>query len=197
MIQTIQNYLSEQSLIEIFGVITGLICVYLAAINHIFNWAIGIVNLILYGIIFYNSHLYADMILQFYFLITSIYGWYYWLKKDKNENKTKITNIKKIEIAYSGFFITIFTCSLGIILDRYTNAAFPYIDSFCTSLSFVGQYFLARKVIENWLIWLFVDIIYVIIYFVKHLELTSIMYIIYMVIVIKGYFDWKKQLIHL
>jgi nicotinamide mononucleotide transporter len=86
----------------------------------------------------------------------------------------------------------VFTFILGSLL-KYTTASYPYLDSFCTACSLVAQVFLARKVLENWLIWIFVDIIYVGIYLFKDLHLTAVMYAIYVGIALMGYIDWRKD----
>ena len=100
--------------------------------------------------------------------------------------------IKRRELIYSIIAIIIFTYILGSVL-KYTTASYPYIDSFCTACSLVAQVLLARKVLENWLIWIFVDVIYVGVYIFKALDLTAIMYAIYVAIALMGYLDWKKD----
>jgi nicotinamide mononucleotide transporter len=88
--------------------------------------------------------------------------------------------------------IILFTVFLGSVL-KYTPASYPYLDSFCTACSLVAQIFLARKILENWLIWIFVDVIYVGVYIFKHLDLTAVMYAIYVAIATIGYIDWKRE----
>jgi nicotinamide mononucleotide transporter len=192
IIHALQTWWQHQSLLEVIGVITGLLCVYLAAKNNIWNWPIAIISVAIYIFIFYDSHLFADMGLQVYFLITNIYGWYFWSRKPNAEQKTPVMRIKKTEIILSIVAIIVFTFILGSVL-KYTTASYPYIDSFCTACSLVAQVFLARKVLENWLIWIFVDIIYVGVYLFKDLHLTAIMYAIYVGIALLGYIDWKKD----
>ena len=192
VINVFQQWWQHQTLLEIAGVITGLLCVYLAAINKIWNWPIAIVSVTIYIFIFFDTHLYADMGLQVYFLVTNIYGWYYWSRRSASEKKIPVMLIKKKEVVFSIIAIMIFTFILGSIL-KYTTASYPYIDSFCTACSLVAQVFLARKVLENWLIWIFVDVIYVGIYLFKGLHLTAIMYAIYIAIALLGYIDWKKD----
>ena len=192
IIHTLQQWWQQQSLLEVIGVITGLVCVYLAAKNNIWNWPIAIVSVGIYIFIFFDSHLYADMGLQVYFMAMNIYGWYYWAKKTADENKIPVAIITRKEIIYSVIAIIIFTVILGTGL-KYTPASYPYIDSFCTACSLVAQVFLARKVLENWLIWIFVDIVYVGVYIFKGLDLTAIMYAIYVGIALLGYIDWKKD----
>jgi nicotinamide mononucleotide transporter len=192
IIHELQTWWQSQSLLEVVGVITGLLCVYLAAKNIIWNWPFAIISVGIYIFIFYKAHLFADMGLQFYFMAMNIYGWYYWSKKPATELKTPVVLIKKTEVFLSIAAIIVFTFLLGSVL-KYTTASYPYIDSFCTACSLVAQIFLARKVLENWLIWVFVDVIYVIIYMFKGLHLTAIMYAIYVGIALLGYIDWKKQ----
>ncbi len=182
----------HQSLLEIVGVITGLLCVGLAAVNNIWNWPIAIVSVGIYIFIFFDSHLYADMGLQAYFMAMNFYGWYYWSKKPETEEKSPVMRITRLEVIYSIIATIVFTIFLGSVL-KYTPASYPYIDSFCAACSLVAQVFLARKVLENWLIWIFVDIIYVGVYIFKHLDLTAIMYGVYVALALWGFFDWRKD----
>ncbi len=192
-IQSLQAWWHAQSLLEVAGVISGLLCVYLAAKNIIWNWPLAIISVVIYIFIFYDSRLYADMGLQVYFLAVNIYGWYFWSKKPSSETKTPVTSIKQREVILSAVAIVVFTFLLGWLLHNHTIASYPYLDSFCTACSIVAQFFMARKVLQNWLLWVFVDVIYVGIYIFKDLHLTAIMYAIYIVIALIGYFDWKKE----
>ncbi|MBS1525662.1 MAG: nicotinamide mononucleotide transporter [Bacteroidetes bacterium] len=187
-----QDWWQHQTWLEIIGVITGLLCVYLAALNNIWNWPIAIVSVGIYIFIFFNSRLYADMGLQVYFMAMNIYGWYYWSHKPPDEKKAPVKLVTRKEMILSIIAIVVFTFFLGTVL-KYTPASFPYLDSFCTACSLVAQVFLARKVLENWLIWIFVDIVYVGVYIFKHLDLTAIMYAIYVGIALMGYLDWKTD----
>ncbi|WP_259065549.1 nicotinamide riboside transporter PnuC [Mucilaginibacter sp. X4EP1] len=188
----LQHWWQQQTWPEIIAVITGLLCVYLAAKNSIWNWPFAIISVGIYIFIFFNSRLYADMGLQFYFMAMNIYGWYYWSRAPTNEKKMPVVLITKKEIILSVIGVLLFTVFLGSIL-KYTPASFPYLDSFCAACSLVAQVLLARKVLENWLIWVFVDVIYVGIYIFKGLDLTALMYAAYVVIAWMGYIDWKKE----
>jgi nicotinamide mononucleotide transporter len=192
IVQTLHDWWQHQSLLEIAGVITGLLCVYLAAKNNIWNWPFAAISVIIYIFIFFESRLFADMGLQVYFLGMNIYGWWYWSQRATSEKKVPVARVTKTELLVSAVAIAIFTFILGSIL-KYTTASFPYLDSFCTACSLVAQVFLARKVLENWLIWIFVDVIYVGVYIYKDLHLTALMYAVYVAIALMGYFDWKKD----
>lgn len=192
ILQSLQTWWQGQSWPEVVAVISGLLCVYLAAKNIIWNWPLAIISVCIYIFIFYDSRLFADMGLQFYFLAVNIYGWYFWANKPADEDKTPVVLITKKQLWLSATAIILFTIVLGSIL-KYTPASYPFLDSFCAACSIVAQFFMARKVVENWLLWIFVDIIYVGIYISKGLHLTAIMYAIYVIVVTIGYFDWKKE----
>lgn len=186
------DWWNQQTWLEIAGVITGLVCVYLAAINNIWNWPIAIISVGIYIFIFYDKHLFADTGLQVYFMAMNFYGWYHWSRRPLEGDKSPVLLITKKEVLLSVIAVVIFTFILGSLL-KYTSASYPFVDSFCTACSLVAQVFLARKVLENWLIWIFVDIIYVGVYIFKGLDLTAVMYAIYVGIALLGYTDWKKD----
>lgn len=191
--ESIFQFIFGTGLLEWCGVFTGILCVWLAAKNNIWNWPIAIVSVLIYIFIFFESNLYADMGLQFYFFGMNIYGWYYWSKQKNNQTETRpISLITKNEILLSTAGTIIFTLALGFLLHKNTDASFPFIDSFCTACSLIAQVFLARKVLQNWLIWIFVDIIYVGVYFSKDLYATGLMYTLYIGIATMGYLDWRK-----
>ena len=190
---TIAGWLGSQTLLETIGVITGTLCVYLAAKNKIWNWPVAIISVAIYIVIFFEAKLYADMGLQFYFMATNLYGWYFWSRKSAVGAEVKVRSINQKEILFSLLAIAIFTPLLGFTLLYQTDASFPFIDSFCTACSLVAQFFLARKIVQNWLIWIFVDLIYVVIYLMKGLDLTAVMYMLYIYIATVGYLDWRKM----
>ena len=191
--ESLTQFIFGTGILEWFGVFTGILCVWLAAKNNIWNWPIAIVSVLIYIFIFYESKLYADMGLQFYFFAMNIYGWYYWSKqKDHPEKERPIRTMTVNEMIALPVVSLIFSTGLGFLLKKNTDASFPYIDSFCTACSLVAQVFLARRVLQNWLIWIFVDIIYVGVYFSKELYATALMYALYVFIATMGYIDWKK-----
>jgi len=199
IIHTLQDWWQHQTWQEITGVITGLACVYLAAKNNILNWPVAIISTALYIYIYHKTGFYADMLQYIYLCLTSMYGWYNWGRHPKVEVKTPIVSITSKQMLYAGLFILILTPVLGYTLITFTQKlnyrppAYPYIDSFCTACSFVAQFFLTRKILQNWLIWVFVDIIYTVIYFKKDLQITAFMFFVLIIIAIVGYMDWKKE----
>jgi len=193
------DWLHAQSWLELTGVVTGLLCVYLAAINNIWNWPFAIISTGIYIYIFGKTALYADMLQNAYLLCINIYGWYYWSRQPVNAPKVPVIRITQKQIIILILVAALVTPALGFALVslssvlHYSPAAFPYLDSFCTVVSLTAQVYMARKVLENWLIWIFVDVIYVAIYFIKELEPTAFMFSIYAVLALLGYIDWRKD----
>lgn len=183
--------IEQTGYLEWIGAITCIGCVYLAAKQNIWNWLIGIISVIAYTIVFYESALYSDAALQIYFLGTGIYGWYFWLKKAESDEKPIVSlNLKE----YVWLILATVTLSgaLGFV-EKFTSSNVPYIDGFCTAVSFMAQLLMTRKILQNWALWVFVDICYVPLYIYKGLYVTAILYVILLVLASKGYIDWYKE----
>lgn len=201
---TVLNY--DISWVELLGTLTGLISVILAGRNKISNYPIGIINIILFFILFYQIQMYSDMFEQVYYLVVSIIGWYLWLNPKKEEDKNKkdtlrITkNSNKENLVY--VIITVLgTIGLGWFMQNVNDflpslfpvaASFPYLDAFTTILSLLAMYMLAKRKIGNWYLWILVDVIAVVLYFVKDVKLLSIEYFIFLVNAIISFMYWKK-----
>ncbi|MBS1533020.1 MAG: nicotinamide mononucleotide transporter [Bacteroidetes bacterium] len=198
-IHELQDWWRGASWFEIIGAITGFLCVYLASVNNIWNWPIAIISTALYVYVFGQKGFYADMLQYVYLCVMSMYGWWFWSRHPQTDDKAPVLLITRKQIIISALIVIVATPVLGYTLItfaaklHYDPPAYPYLDSFCTSCSLVAQVFLARKVLENWVIWFFVDIIYVVMYFKKGLEFTSFLFIVYIIIAVNGYFDWRRD----
>ena len=199
LFHALQQWWHQLSWLEIIAVITGLLCVYLAAVNNIWNWPIAIISTVITIYVMAKASLYADMLQYTYLTIINIYGWYFWSRKGANESKKQVVRIGRKQVVYTLLAVALITPALGYTLITFTAKlnyrppAFPYLDSFCTVVSLAAQVLMARKVLENWLIWIFVDIVYVAIYAIKGLEAYAFMFAVYIVIAAIGYFDWRKD----
>lgn len=182
--------------LEIIGFITGVIGVFLTTRQSIWCWPVAIANVVIYSFIFYDAHLYADMGLQIIYIGMSVYGWYYWVKGDKKaeEKQVPVTLTSRNWLLVHGAGILLGTLILGYLLQNYTPASLPYLDSFCTAASLSGQFLQARKKLENWLLWIGVDAVYVGLYLLKDLYLTAALYTLFIVLAWIGYRSWKKSL---
>ncbi|MCL7988951.1 nicotinamide riboside transporter PnuC [Sphingobacterium sp. lm-10] len=183
--------LRDTTWLEWIGTATGLVCVYLAAKQHIWNWPISILSVTCYLVIFYQHRLYGDSMLQVYFLLTAIYGWYYWRKRDLSSDKP-ISSLSFNQCLITIAAIIILGASLGFALQRWTDTDVPYVDGMCTAMSFGAQLLMTRKILQSWMIWIAVNICYIPLYLHKDLAMTAVLYVIFAGIAWKGYRDWKN-----
>ncbi|RDV15148.1 nicotinamide riboside transporter PnuC [Pontibacter diazotrophicus] len=197
VLQSIVEALQAMNVVELIGVVTGIVCVWLAAKQNIWTWPIGLISVGMYVFVFYDARLYADMGLNAFYFVTSLYGWYMWLYGGKNDSERKVERVSKKEMTVLLALGLVFTLSLGYFLDNYTDADLSYTDSATTAVSLIGYWMMAKKQLENWIVWLVVDVVYVGVYTYKDLYLTSFLYFVFLLLSIKGYIDWKKDLVAL
>jgi len=183
----------EIDYIELLGFITGVAGVWLAAKEISWNWPVGIINVCIYTFIFFKSQLYGDMGLQLFYIVIGFYGWYSWLKKSNTSTDFE-THISKTPVnaaAYIlitslvGFFIVFF------ILKK-AGSSVLVLDTITTVLSISATWMMAKKFIEHWFLWIFVDAVYIAVYIYKMLYLTAILYFVFVLLAIYGYVKWKK-----
>ena len=189
--ELIVNQFAATTWLEWVGTLSGFACVYLAARQNIWNWPVAIISVIAYSILFYDYQLYGDAFLQLYFMATSFYGWYYWLKR-KEAHQKPIERLSSTGLLKVGFAGIVLTLILGWFLDNYTDTNVPYADGFCTAISFIAQFLMTRKVLQNWILWIIVDICYVPLYLYKSLMLTAILYTLFLALAVMGYRQWKR-----
>jgi len=183
-----------QNYIELIAAILGIANVYLTTRQKVWCWPVGLVNVILSLYVFYVSKLYADAVLQVFYLIMTVYGWYYWVLGGEKKNELPVRKIRIKE--FSIMLLIGFSMSLivGYLFATYTDAAFPYWDSFLTVWGIIATYAMGKKIIEHWLMWIVIDVNCTALYFVKHLYAFAPLYFIFTVLAIYGYYLWKKDL---
>ena len=195
---TILGY--DLSYIELIGTLFGFISVILAARANILTWPTGIINEVAFFILFYQVQLYSDMYLQVYFFGVTIYGWYYW----KNQNGSRgITNLSKKWRFRILLILVITTLMSGYLISKVhlyfpeifsQPASYPYWDALTTMSSIVATVLLSRKIIETWVLWIIVDIISVVLYLLKGIHLVAIEYLIFLIICVVGFRNWRNKL---
>lgn len=179
--------------IEILGVVTGLLFLYYEIKESVLLWPLGIITSVFYIAIFYSAKFYADMGLQFYYVVVSFYGWYFWLKGKKSQNTRLSISRLSSRLALVLFIITAaMYYPLGYLLDNFTDSQLPYWDAFTTALSITATWMLARKILEQWLVWVVVDAISMILYIYKDLYPTTLLFACYMFLAFYGYMQWHK-----
>jgi len=187
-----QEYI-QQNWLEDLGILTTLICVWLNTRQNIWGWFWAIVSSGIYGVIYWQFKLYSDMELQVVFIILSIYGWYQWLFGGKEKTELPVTKMpSKFWLACTIIFVA-FSVASGYMHGRYSDASLPYIDSSLTAISLIAQWMMARKYVENWILWISADFFYTGMYCYKGLYGTGVLYLLLSALAIKGYLDWKKS----
>lgn len=182
-------------LTEVFGFITGAICVLLVIEQNIWNFPIGIANNAFFIVLFLSSRLYGDMALQGVYVVLAVIGWWQWLHGGEHRTKLSVRNASAGEIAILAVIGLVATVGLTVYF-RSINDGAPFLDAITTVLSLVAQYLLNGKRIENWYVWITADILYVGLYIQKGLHLTAILYAIFIAMCIAGLRSWHKSFQH-
>lgn len=186
------------SYVELIGTVFGFISVYLASRANILTWGTGIVNEVCLFILFFQVQLYADMFLQVYFFVVTIYGWNNWKKKKQREQITFLTQRERLFVLLALGMGTVafglFFSNIHHYLPAYfkLKAAYPFTDSLVMTASILATVLLAKKKMENWYLWMLVDLICVILYAVKGIYFLSLEYGAFLILVAYGLFHWKK-----
>ena len=188
------------SYVELIGTLFGLVSVYFASKANILTWPTGIVNEIFLFILFFQVQLYADMFLQVYFFIVTLYGWYNWKTNTKEKIISEINFRNKLRLAAAIIIISLLSGFLFANIHFYlpnifkVKAAYPFIDSFIMVSSIIATVLLASKKVENWYLWIAVDIVCVGLYFKKGVYFLSLEYFIFLGLASYGLYNWRKQL---
>lgn len=177
------------------GALIGLLYLYLEYKASIYLWFAGIIMPLIYIYVFYKAGLYADMGINAYYLLAGIYGWLLWMRKSQQKGEERPISYlpKRYLIPVMIIFVALYA-AIVFLLIRFTDSNVPYGDGFVTALSVIGMWMLAYKYIEQWLVWMIVDIACCGLYVYKELYPTTILYGIYAVIALFGYFKWKKMM---
>jgi len=180
------------SWLEIIAVIFGLLSVWYAKKENILVFPTGIISVLIYVYICFQFKLYADMAINGYYFIMSIYGWILWSSKRDNTLIPISQNTYKENSLLAGLFVLLFFV-MQFVLKTYTDSDVPYWDSLTSALFLLAMILMARKKIEHWLFWIAGDLISIPLYAYKGLYLTSFQYLVFLGIAIAGYVEWHKK----
>lgn len=193
----------QTSLTEWFIFIFALVYVLLAAIENVWCWLFGILASALSIYLCYMGNLFLESGLQIFYVFMGVYGWYEWLYGNKKKQQALQTAVdtelpivswnlqKNISLFLIGGILWVL---FGYIAYRYSTQALPYLDAFITAFSLVATWMTARKIIENWIYWIIIDASAVVLYASRDFYLIALLYVIYTIIAIIGYFQWKKRI---
>jgi nicotinamide mononucleotide transporter len=182
----------SQNWIELISSFLGILGVWLNTRISIWAWPIGILSVTLAALVYFENHLFAEFGLQIFYIITGFYGWWKWFYHPSN-NQTRISTLSRGNQLIFIFLGLSFGLGLGYFLANFTTADFPYLDAQITAFSLIGQIWLARKYLENWVLWMIVNIVSLGLYWQKGLWFFFGLYLMLFFLAIKGYLNWQKK----
>ncbi len=181
--------------LELFAAVLGVISVWLVVKRNIWAFPIGIVMVILYAWIFFEAKFYSDMLLQLLYVVMQAQGWYVWAHSDRaQDDKIRVLQLNGRQWIWGLIFLILITLSLGYAMQHYTDAALPWVDAFTTAMSLLAQWWMNRKYLGNWYVWITVDAVYLYQYSAKGLFLTTGLYVVFLGLAIYGLYEWKSKL---
>ena len=181
--------------LEIIGTIVGLVYLWLEYRASIYLWIASIIMPAIYIFVYYEAGLYADFGINIYYLGAAIYGWMVWKfgqKADAEVKEMPITHMPKRSWLKAGGIYLVAQLLIAWILINYTDSDVPWWDAFTTALSVVGMWMLARKYLEQWGVWMIVDMVCIGLYIYKELYFTAGLYAFYAIVAVFGWMNWKK-----
>ena len=179
--------------LEITAVLFGVVSVLFARKNNILVYPTGLISTLIFIYILYNFKLYGEFIINIYYSIMSILGWYFWSRRNNGQEEFPISIMNSKEYKISAIIFTVTLLFIALVyhfFDKFTNLT-AYVDAFTTALFFVGMWLMAKRKIENWIVWIIADIISVPLYFFKGLTVSSLQFIVFTIIAVLGYLEWK------
>lgn len=179
--------------VELVAVVASLLAVILTVKKNVWCWPIGLIGVTAYGFLFFDIKLYADMALQFIFFGQGLYGWYFWLRGGAHATPAPVERIGVHGFLKVWGVILILTSIVGFGLHAYTDASLPYLDSLLAVTSLVANMLLARKILENWVLWIIADVLYIGMFAYKGIYLTAGLYAVFLFLATTGLVSWLKE----
>lgn len=181
-------------LIEYVAAGFGLLAVWFLVRQSIWTWPMGLVQVSLYIIVFYQAKLYSDLILHFIYVGVQLFGWYHWLHGGRDHGKLIVSNLTGRQLGAWLIAVALGTALWGRAMGSLTDAAVPYGDAFTTTASLVAMWLQVQKKVETWAFWIAVDVAAIGIYFYKGLYPTVFLYLVFMVLSMIGWREWRAAL---
>ncbi len=190
--------------LEILGTLSGLLCVWLLIKESVLTFPIGLLYALITSVVVLEARLYADFVLNLYFVLMNGYGWYFWVRGAEErqvEGKLLVANVPSSELGLIVGAIFLGTLLVGLFFSSYTAADFAYWDSFTTVASFVAMWMTARKYLESWALWFLVDVLQIALYAVKGfngspgLYFYSFLYSVYLWMAVLGWRSWSQNIV--
>ena len=182
---------------ELIGAASGLLCVWLIIRENIWNWPVGLAYALVSLLVFYKARLYSDLVLHVFYVFMNGYGWYYWLRgagARGSEGRLVVARLSMRSASLLGVATLIGIIAMGWLFDYYTDADLAYWDSTTTVMSFAAMWMAAHKYIENWIVWLVIDVLATGIYIFKGIWPYAVLYGLYIPMAVWGWMAWLRSM---
>ena len=182
--------------LELTAVVFGLLSVWFSRKNSTLVYPTGLITTSIYVYLLFHWRLLGDMLINGYYFLMGIYGWYFWSKKENGVTINKISRVTKIEnyVLWIWFFVSLVLVNVVYLIFGIWGSIVGHIDAMTTAIFFVAMLLMVRRKIENWIFWIVGDIVSVPLYLYKGLTLTALQYFIFTLLAVAGYITWKKEL---
>lgn len=185
--------LVDTTVLELASFALALCMVLLNIRQSPWAWLFSILSAAMYAVVFYDAQLYGDMSLQFFFIVVSLWGWYQWLFGGAMHQGVQVSRMRPRAYAYSTLAWLFGFIAIASFLRMFTDTDVPHIDAFLTAGSLLGQMLLTSKKLENWYVWIGVDLMYIGLYLHKALYLTALLFAIFVVLAVIGLRTWERE----
>ncbi|MDB5672612.1 MAG: nicotinamide mononucleotide transporter [Alphaproteobacteria bacterium] len=178
--------------IEIIAALLGLANIVLIVRRSVWNYMFGLLMVSLYFFVFLDARLYSDALLQIFFFVVQIYGWWHWARVEAEAGEVVVERLSALQRTVWSLATALTVFALGSLMRDHTNAAYPIWDASVAGLSVVAQILMSRRYVENWLLWILVDIIGIGLYAAKGLWPTVVLYAVFLVLAVVGFVQWLR-----
>ncbi|NNC78428.1 MAG: nicotinamide mononucleotide transporter [Woeseiaceae bacterium] len=194
LLATLGRQALQFSALEVIAVIAAIAYLWLAIRQNIWCWAAAAVSTSIYIWLFIEARLYMESALNVFYLAMAAYGWYRWQSGNADDGPLRVSRWALSRHVVAIAAILAIALSNGYLMEKYSDAAFPYIDAATTWAAIWATYLVAQKVLENWWYWLVIDSASVVIYWLRDLEMTALLFVVYIVMIPFGYLSWRRSM---
>lgn len=181
--------------IELLGALLSVLYLFLSIRQNILLWPVGILSAVLYIIVFFETKFYADMGLNAYYFLISIYGWITWRMANSGKGSgMPVVHVGATRGVLLLLIVLLLFLGIGYLLDNYTDSPIPFWDAFTTAGSIVATWMLTKKIIEHWILWVVIDIVSLGLYLHRGLFPTAVLFAIYTTMAVLGFIQWRRSM---
>ncbi|WP_375738122.1 nicotinamide riboside transporter PnuC [Pseudomonas boanensis] len=179
--------------LELSAAALGVLAVWLTTRQNPWCWPIGLVMVLMYSWIFFEVKLYSDMLLQLVYAALQLYGWRQWTRSSAGQGGRQVSRLTSAQLGIGMLAGTAGSMALGYAMANWTDAAAPWMDAGLTAFSLVAQWWMAQKRVECWLLWIALDVLFVVLFLDKGLYLTAALYALFTLLAVQGWNAWRRD----